>query len=108
VADVVRECTRDHVDIGFRYGGDEFTVILPEADETQARLIGERIRSGFEAHRFDHLTLSVGIMAYRDGYSLRSFIQFADTVMYDAKRAGGNRVYVYKPEGIEKREDAPA
>ena len=94
----VLECTRDHVDIGFRYGGDEFTVILPEADEGQAFSIAERIRRTFESSRFDHLTLSIGLMAYRDGYSLRSFIQNVDAMMYDAKRSGGNRVCVHKPD----------
>lgn len=98
VASVIKECTRDHVDIGFRYGGDEFTVILPEADDHQARTIAERIRTAFESHRFDHLTLSIGLMSYQEGYSLRSFIQFTDAVMYDAKRAGGNKVYVYDPK----------
>jgi len=97
VAEVIRESTRDHVDIGCRYGGDEFTVILPEADEERAKAIAERIRRAFEAHQFDELTLSIGIMAYREGHSLRSFIQFTDAVMYDAKRAGGNKVFVYDP-----------
>jgi len=96
--EVVMECTREHVDIGFRYGGDEFTVILPEADEKQAHVIAERIRSSFEARRFDRLTLSVGLMEYRPGSTLRSFIRFADAMMYDAKRSGGNQVYVYRPE----------
>lgn len=98
IARVVRESTRNSVDIAFRYGGDEFTAILPEADEEQAKIIAERIRKSFEAHRFDNLTLSIGLMSYREGYSLRSFIQFTDAVMYDAKRAGGNMVYVYHPE----------
>ena len=96
--DVVLECTREHVDVGFRYGGDEFTVILPEADEGQAYVIAERIRQSFEAKRFDRLTLSVGLMEYRPGSTLRSFIRFADAMMYDAKKSGGNKVYVYKPE----------
>ncbi len=99
IAKVIRESTRVHVDIGFRYGGDEFTVLLPEADEKQARIIAERIRKGFEALRFDQLTLSIGVMSYKEGFSLRSFIQFTDAVMYDAKRAGGNQVYVYRPDG---------
>ncbi len=98
LARVVKESTRNSVDIAFRYGGDEFTVILPEADEEQAKIIAERIRKGFEAHHFDNLTLSIGLMSYREGYSLRSFIQFTDAIMYDAKRAGGNMVFVYNPD----------
>ncbi len=95
---VVVECTREHVDIGFRYGGDEFTVILPEANEGQALSIAERIRATFESRRFDRLTVSIGLMTYKPGSSVRSFIRFADAMMYDAKRSGGNRVYVYHPE----------
>lgn len=95
---VVVECTREHVDIGFRYGGDEFTVILPEANEDQALSIAERIRTTFEARRFDRLTVSIGLMTYKSGSSVRSFIRYADAMMYDAKRSGGNRVYVYRPE----------
>ncbi len=98
VGEVVLECTREHVDLGFRYGGDEFTVILPEAGEEQAYVIAERVRASFEAKRFDRLTLSVGLMEYRPGSTARSFIRFADAMMYDAKRSGGNRVFIYKPE----------
>lgn len=93
VGSIILECTRDAVDMGFRYGGDEFTVILPEADEEQAVQVAERIRKSFEAKRFGRLTLSIGLMAYREGFSVRSFIQFTDAMMYEAKRAGGNRVY---------------
>ncbi len=96
--EVVLESTREHVDIGFRYGGDEFTVILPEADEEQAHVIAERIRQSFESKRFDRLTLSIGLMQYRPGSTARSFIRFADAMMYDAKRSGGNRVFIYNSE----------
>ena len=103
---VVMECTREHVDLGFRYGGDEFTVILPEADEAQARSIAERLRASFEAKRFDALTVSIGLMTYREGYSLRTFIQFTDAMMFDAKRSGGNRIFVFEPQlGSGKNEE---
>ncbi|MBX3176168.1 MAG: diguanylate cyclase [Candidatus Hydrogenedentes bacterium] len=106
--EVVLECTREHVDIGFRYGGDEFTVILPEADERQGYVIAERIRQSFESKRFDRLTLSIGLMEYKQGSTLRSFIRFADAMMYDAKRSGGNRVFVYRPEETVESEAAAA
>jgi two-component system, cell cycle response regulator len=108
VGEVVMECTREHVDIGFRYGGDEFTVILPEAGEEQAYVIADRIRQSFEAKRFDRLTLSVGLMEYRPGSTARFFIRFADAMMYDAKRSGGNSVFVYKPEGTPEGETIDA
>ena len=93
VGSVVLECTRDAVDTAYRYGGDEFTVILPEADSDQASQIAERLRASFKKKRFDHLTLSIGLMSYREGMSTRAFIQYTDAMMYEAKRAGGNRVY---------------
>jgi diguanylate cyclase (GGDEF)-like protein/PAS domain S-box-containing protein len=99
VANVIMECTRDHVDLGFRYGGDEFMVILSEADESTSLKIAQRIRETFEAKHFDLLTLSIGLMMYQKEYSSRTFIQFTDSMMYDAKRSGGNRVYVYGKDG---------
>jgi diguanylate cyclase (GGDEF)-like protein/PAS domain S-box-containing protein len=108
VGKVVNDSTRMSVDVGFRYGGDEFTVILPEADEIQAQLIAERIRRSFEARRFDRLTLSIGLVSYRDGDTLRTFISMADAMMYDAKRAGGNSVFVYNPKAETKEESETA
>ena len=95
VGQVIGESTREHVDVGFRYGGDEFTAILPEADEETAVQIAERIRASFEARAFGDLTLSIGVMNYHEDYSLRSFIKFTDAIMYDAKRSGGNKVLVF-------------
>ncbi len=96
VASVINECTREHVDMGFRYGGDEFTVILTEAQEEQALTIANRILETFEAKRFDLLTLSIGLMTYDKSYNVETLVKFTDSMMYDAKRSGGNRVYVYK------------
>jgi len=103
VSRCISESTREHVDLGFRYGGDEFTVILPEADETGATLIAHRIRESFAQRRFDELTMSIGLMTYRDSYSARAFIQFTDAMMYDAKRAGGNQVTVYHADEYVKQ-----
>lgn len=105
VAEVIWECTREHVDIGCRYGGDEFTVILPECPEAQAFNIAERLRGMFEAKRFDLLTMSIGLVTYQEGQTLRQFMQFTDSMMYDAKRAGGNRVYKYDP--AQNKSDSP-
>lgn len=94
VGKLIAQSTREHVDIGFRYGGDEFTVILPEADADQACLIAERIRKGFLSQGFDRLSLSIGMAQFQDGNSVKSFVHRADAAMYEAKRSGGNRVCV--------------
>jgi diguanylate cyclase (GGDEF)-like protein/PAS domain S-box-containing protein len=99
IGEVVRECTRECVDSGFRYGGDEFTVILPETDEDQARLVAERIRATFESRGFDGCALSVGMITYREEMKAQAFIRLADEMMYGAKRSGGNRVWVYDHAG---------
>ena len=102
VGEVIREWTREHVDMGFRYGGDEFTVILPEADERQAHHIAERIRSTFLQRHFERVTISCGVVAYQAEYSVRKFIQAVDAMMYEAKRTGGNRVCVFDAEVCER------
>jgi diguanylate cyclase (GGDEF)-like protein/PAS domain S-box-containing protein len=97
---VVRECTRENVDAGFRYGGDEFTIILPETTEVQACTVADRIRKSFESYAFDHLTLSIGLKQFKEGESIESLIRFADAMMYDAKRNGGDQVHTYSGQAI--------
>ncbi len=96
IGEVIRECTREHVDMGFRYGGDEFTVILPDTDEEQAMLVAERIRSTFQKKNFDKLSISIGVIKYTENFSPKSFIKFADECMYKAKRSGGNKIVLYR------------
>ncbi len=103
VARCILESTREHVDLGFRYGGDEFTVILPEADESGAMLIAQRLRESFASRHFDLLTMSIGLMTYEDAYTPRAFIHLTDAMMYDAKRAGGNKVTVYRAEDLAQK-----
>jgi len=103
VARCILESTREHVDLGFRYGGDEFTVILPEADESGAMLIAQRLRESFASRRFDLLTMSIGLMTYEDAYTPRAFIQLTDAMMYEAKRAGGNKVTVYHADELAQK-----
>ena len=49
----------------------------------------------FEAQDFDGLTLSVGLCTYRGDMDVKTFIHTADEMMYESKRAGGNRVTVH-------------
>jgi len=94
VGEIVGECTREHVDSGYRYGGDEFTVILSETTQEQALSIAERLRNTFEERGFDALTLSIGLMTYDSKFTSKTFIKRADEAMYGSKRSGGNRVYI--------------
>lgn len=95
VGRVIEECTREHVDMGFRYGGDEFTVLLPETDEKQALVVANRIVETFALRKFDIVTISLGLMNYDHKCTAKEFMKYTDSVMYEAKRAGGNQVVVH-------------
>lgn len=83
-----------------RLGGEEFLLVLPDADLQHARHIGERIRRGVEAQCAlvagipVALTVSIGVAAYRLGDGVASLVARSDQAMYAAKHAGRNRVEV--------------
>ncbi len=82
-----------------RVGGEEFTALLPECDEHQAGMLGERMRAAVEACTFVHegrvvpLRVSVGVAEMRptDG-DFETLLRRADRALYAAKRGGRNRV----------------
>jgi len=94
VGRIVSEEIRE-VDWAFRYGGDEFTVILPETSKENAVVVAERIRKAFEKCKFDKTTLSIGIAQYDLKSDLDTLIKHADEAMYKAKNQGGNRIEIY-------------
>lgn len=94
VGRIISEETRE-VDFGFRYGGDEFTVILPETSKENAMVVAERIRKAFEKCKFDETTLSIGIAQYDLQSDLDTIIRNADEAMYKAKNQGGNKIEIY-------------
>jgi diguanylate cyclase (GGDEF)-like protein len=86
------------MDIAFRYGGDEFVVILPQADQDKAFLVAERIREKIKKMPFS-LGLSIGIASFpQDAKKLRELLDKADQAMYQAKQKGGNRVEKLPPK----------
>ena len=87
-------------DVLARYGGEEFAVICREIEPDGAQALGERLRGAVESQRFEHagkvipVTVSVGVVVGRKIDDTNAFIAAADGAMYDAKRAGRNRVCV--------------
>jgi diguanylate cyclase (GGDEF)-like protein len=84
-----------------RYGGEEFTIILPTTNKKEASIIAERLRETIENHPFVHeevmpqkkITVSVGISAIpEDGLSNSELITSADKFLYKAKHQGKNQV----------------
>jgi diguanylate cyclase (GGDEF)-like protein len=87
-----------------RFGGDEFTVILPETEIEAGHHLLDDIRVHFAGldqiagvDRFK-ASLSCGVASFQDGDTSQSLIAAADAAMYEAKRAGGNRLIVARQE----------
>jgi diguanylate cyclase (GGDEF)-like protein len=85
-----------------RWGGEEFTIILPETDSVGAQKIGQRLCEQVERYPFPGqelmpggtLTISIGVATYASASSKEALLQAADTALYTAKREGRNRVCV--------------
>ncbi|MFN2382297.1 MAG: diguanylate cyclase [Guyparkeria sp.] len=80
-----------------RWGGDEFLILLPDADTEDARCSAERIREAVgRRNRLpeggEALTISQGVAQYRPDESLDSLVNRADQALYEAKRLGRDRV----------------
>ncbi len=83
------------VDMAFRYGGDEFAVILPQTSVDDAYKVSERIRKKIESDidiKGYPLTCSLGIASWpTDGIMREEMIQASDAALYHSKQAGRNR-----------------
>jgi diguanylate cyclase (GGDEF)-like protein/putative nucleotidyltransferase with HDIG domain len=83
-------------DIGVRYGGDEFAVILPQTSLDGARTLAERMRKRIEAQTDSisvPLTCSIGIACWpADGVMREEIVRSADAALYYAKQTGRNRI----------------
>ncbi|MCM8800981.1 MAG: sensor domain-containing diguanylate cyclase [Candidatus Omnitrophica bacterium] len=87
-----------------RYGGEEFTIILPQTDKKEALLIAERLRQDIEKHVSPHeeilpykkLTVSMGVAVFpEDGNSSSELINSSDKALYQAKNKGKNCIFSF-------------
>ena len=95
---IIKSCLRAN-DSAYRYGGEEFTVILPETGAEEALTVAQRIRANLEDEVFSPenggnvtVTISIGVTEYWPKEELATFIQRADKAMYHSKQNGRNRV----------------
>lgn len=97
VGQLIRENLRS-CDIAARYGGDEFTVLLPGTSAHGAQKLAERCRQELNQHVFAHdhlkISMSIGIASYNPqiDQDALSLVRRADQAMYQAKRSGGNSI----------------
>lgn len=96
---ILVQCTRDNVDWSFRFGGDEFAVIIPYASLGQAVQIAERILQRYRESGFsENTSLSAGLAQFvrHPGRSwsedINDLVARADKALYESKNAGGGTV----------------
>jgi two-component system chemotaxis family response regulator WspR len=101
VAEVVRGCLRRPADLAARFGGEEFTAVLPVTSLGGAQLVGEQIRGNVRALDIEHRGSSLGSLSVSIGgasvvpsheHDSSLLIQAADRALYLAKGAGKDRV----------------
>jgi diguanylate cyclase (GGDEF)-like protein len=92
VAEFMKKSVRHHLDLVFRYGGDEFAIIMSEVSPEKGRVIAERIRVAVQNYYRGRITLSIGIVGYNSRQNAQQFVESADNAMYHAKSRGGNRI----------------
>ena len=111
IGKVLRENIRE-ADLAIRYGGEEFIVMLHNANEEGTLDVAQKIHSAFGNLVFNvgngqtmQKTMSIGIAKFPiDGDSIWKCIKFADTALYVAKTTGRNKIVEYKAE-MSERED---
>lgn len=85
-------------DAVFRFGGEEFVILLGDTDLQGAAVIAERIRADIESHALAYgmdvlnITASLGVSTLIGDDNIESIVKRADTAMYRAKQQGRNRV----------------
>jgi two-component system, cell cycle response regulator len=98
LAEIMKECTRESVDMCFRLGGDEFAVLLPQATASQGTEIVQRILLTFLESNFGATSLSIGLVSCKRNKQIskeedeQAMKERADQAMYDAKKSGKNCV----------------
>lgn len=94
VGKIIHQVIRPKIDTAFRYGGDEFVVIIPGLYEDTAMREAEKIRKLVEQAFKRQITASIGVSRLRPFQSSYSLIKSADEAMYRSKKYGGNRVSI--------------
>jgi diguanylate cyclase (GGDEF)-like protein/PAS domain S-box-containing protein len=95
---VVKRCLRQ-TDSAYRYGGEEFTILMPMTTSKNGAVTAERIRAELEEEIFSpvsgkdvYITVSIGLAQYKSQEDIKAFVNRVDQLMYQAKKNGKDRV----------------
>jgi len=88
VGKVINRNVRQGVDSGFRYGGDEFAVVLIDADEVVVKMMSARIEKGIEEEC--GITASTGCVVFSDNLTAETLVGEADRQLYGSKEQRNN------------------
>ncbi|MDI6743579.1 MAG: PAS domain S-box protein, partial [Smithella sp.] len=98
LGDVIKRCLRDP-DSAYRYGGEEFTIILPMTSSDEGIITAQRIQAAFKKEIFHPapgkealVTMSIGCSQYKPKEDIKTFIRRVDQLMYQAKENGRDRI----------------
>ncbi|MDP2893832.1 MAG: GGDEF domain-containing protein, partial [Sulfurimonas sp.] len=100
-------------DLAIRYGGEEFLIMLHNANDEGMRSVAAKIHSEFAKLSFDvgtgeplRKTISIGIAKFpMDGDTIWKCIKYADTALYEAKNTGRNKIVEFKADMFKSGED---
>jgi diguanylate cyclase (GGDEF)-like protein/PAS domain S-box-containing protein len=91
---VIKRCLRE-TDFAYRYGGEEFTILLPMTQSADGAVTAERIRTEFKKEDFSpapatdvHMTASIGLAQYLPQEDMKAFVHRVDQLMYQGKKKG--------------------
>jgi diguanylate cyclase (GGDEF)-like protein/PAS domain S-box-containing protein len=95
---VIKRCLRQ-TDSAYRYGGEEFVILLPMTASADGAVTAERIRTEFKKESFSpvpgqdvHVTVSIGLAQYKPQEDMKAFVHRVDQLMYQGKKNGKDRV----------------
>ena len=97
IAKWIKQSLRDS-DVIFRYGGEEFVILLNNTNIQGAELLAERVRYSIAAHTLDYgmktvnMTASLGVSSLRINDTVESLLKRADVALYAAKSNGRNQI----------------
>jgi diguanylate cyclase (GGDEF)-like protein/PAS domain S-box-containing protein len=95
---MVKRCLRE-TDSAYRYGGEEFTIILPMTTSEEGMVTAKRIQTELRKEAFSpvfgkevYMTVSIGLAHYKPKEEMKAFVQRVDQLMYQAKKNGRDRI----------------